>query len=106
MKSVLVTTAIALLVVAGHAAPVPVVEARQSMVQITFQGATPSAQFAMAMPMDGTMMKISMSSVLGLADLYPTYNSVVYLLDVSMLLTLCQLSTFSFRLNYHHGPSP
>ncbi|MCJ1479146.1 hypothetical protein MMC13_007830 [Lambiella insularis] len=59
MKSVLVSTVLALLVTAVHAAPVPQVEGRQMMVQVTFQGATPSAQFTMAVPADGTPMTVT-----------------------------------------------
>ena len=59
MKSFLASTVLALLVAAGYAAPVPKIEGRQMMSEVTFQGATPSAQFTMAVPADGTMMTIS-----------------------------------------------
>ena len=65
MKTFTISAALTLLAATlVHAAPTPAaveVEARQFAAQITFQGATPEAQFTMSFPADGTVVAISKS---------------------------------------------
>ncbi|MCJ1243526.1 hypothetical protein MMC30_000723 [Trapelia coarctata] len=59
MKSFTISAALTLIAAAlVHAAPVEV-EARQFAAQITFQGATPEAQFTQSFPGDGTVVQIT-----------------------------------------------
>ena len=64
MKSILISTALALLASSTHAAPTPAnIKARQFEVQVTFQGAPPDAAFyTLSIPADGSLITISRSS--------------------------------------------
>jgi len=78
MKSFTISAALTLLAAAlVHAAPV--VEARTFAAQITFEGATPEAQFTQYFPVDGTVVKICKSSTSPVGRVYCWRHPVTYI---------------------------